>query len=198
SVSKIKAGVAADGMLTAFDGESYGTGGASAGAGFPLPYIYTFPNRRRRHRDVFTNAGPARAMRAPGHPQGCFATELLMDELADKVRMDPVEFRIKNLPAEAPNRLWRKYSPIAAEKFGWWKRHATGDPTPGPIKRGMGCAANQWGGGGRGTKAHCEIASDGSVVMRCGTQDIGVGTKTTVTMITAETLGVPMEMVKAE
>ena len=108
SVSKIKAGVAADGMLTAFDGESYGTGGASAGAGFPLPYIYTFPNRRRRHRDVFTNAGPARAMRAPGHPQGCFATELLMDELADKVRMDPVEFRIKNLPAEAPNRMWRK------------------------------------------------------------------------------------------
>ena len=41
------------------------------------------------HKDVYTNAGPARAMRAPGHPQGCYATELLMDELADKVRMDP-------------------------------------------------------------------------------------------------------------
>ena len=62
--------------------------------------------------------------------------------------------------------------------FGWSRRHPTGDPSPGPIKRGMGCAANQWGGGGRGTKAHCEINADGSVVMRCGTQDIGVGTRT--------------------
>ncbi len=198
SSSRIKAGVNADGIITAFDAESWGTGGAGVGAGFPLPYIYRVANRRRRHKDVFTNAGPARAMRAPGHPQGCFHTEMLMDELADALKMDPLEFRIKNLPPEAPNAMWRKYFPIAAEMFGWSKRHPTGDPTPGPIKRGMGCAANQWGGGGRGTKAHCEITSDGSVVVRCGTQDIGVGTKTTVTMIAAETLGVPMNMVKAE
>ncbi len=198
SMSKIRAGVSADGMLTAFDAETSGTGGAGAGAGFPLPYIYVFPNRRRRHRDIFTNAGPQRAMRAPGHPQGCFHTEMLMDELADKLRMDPVALRIKNLPPEAPNAMWRKYFPLAAERFGWSKRHAAGDPTPGPIKRGMGCAANRWGGGGQGTKAHCEINADGSVVMRCGTQDIGVGTKTIVTMVTAETLGIPLELVKAE
>ena len=198
SASKIKAGVSADGMLTAFDAETWGTGGAGAGSGFPLPYIYVFPNRRRKHRDVYTNAGPQRAMRAPGHPQGCFHTEMLMDELADKLRMDPLAFRIKNLPPEAPNAMWRKYFPVAAERFGWSKRHVTGDPTPGPIKRGMGCAANRWGGGGQGTKAHCEINPDGSVVMRCGTQDIGVGTKTIVTMITAETLGIPMELVRAE
>jgi xanthine dehydrogenase YagR molybdenum-binding subunit len=198
SASKIKAGVSADGMLTAFDAETWGTGGAGAGSGFPLPYIYVFPNRRRKHRDVYTNAGPQRAMRAPGHPQGCFHTEMLMDELADKVKMDPVAFRIKNLPPEAPNAMWRKYFPLAAERFGWSKRHVTGDPTPGPIKRGMGCAANRWGGGGQGTKAHCEINPDGSVVMRCGTQDIGVGTKTIVAMITAETLGIPMELVRPE
>jgi xanthine dehydrogenase YagR molybdenum-binding subunit len=198
SFSKIKAGVGADGMLTAFDAVSWGTGGAGVGAGFPLPYIYRFPNRRRKHRDVYTNAGQARAMRAPGHPQGCFHTEMLMDELADKVKMDPVEFRIKNLPPEAPNAMWRTYYPIAAEMFGWSRRHPTGDPSPGPVKRGMGCAANQWGGGGRGSKAHCEINADGSVVMRCGTQDIGVGTRTHVTMVTAETLGIPMDMVKAE
>jgi xanthine dehydrogenase YagR molybdenum-binding subunit len=198
SASKIRAGVSADGMLTAFDAETWGTGGAGAGAGFPLPYIYVFPNRRRKHRDIFTNAGPQRAMRAPGHPQGCFHTEMLMDELADKVRMDPVAFRLKNLPPEAPNAMWRKYFPIAAERFGWSKRHATGDATPGPIKRGMGCAANRWGGGGQGTKAHCEINPDGSVVMRCGTQDIGVGTKTIVAMVAAETLGIPLELVKPE
>jgi xanthine dehydrogenase YagR molybdenum-binding subunit len=198
SASKIKAGVSADGMLTAFDAETWGTGGAGAGSGFPLPYIYVFPNRRRKHRDVFTNAGPQRAMRAPGHPQGCYHTEMLMDELADKLRMDPVAFRLKNLPPEAPNAMWRTYFQVAAERFGWSRRHAPGDPTPGPIKKGMGCAANRWGGGGQGTRAHCEINPDGSVVVRCGTQDIGVGTKTIVAMITAETLGIPLELVKAE
>src|SRR5262245_35323478 len=96
--AQIKAGVSADGMLTAFDAQSWGTGGAGQGANFPLPYLYQFPNRRRAHTDVYINAGTQRAMRAPGHPQGCFLTEILMDELADRVKMDPVEFRIKNAP----------------------------------------------------------------------------------------------------
>ena len=56
------------------------------------------PNRARRHVDAYTNAGPQRAFRAPGHPQGSFVTEDLMDELADKARIDPLELRIKNLP----------------------------------------------------------------------------------------------------
>ncbi len=196
--AKIKAGVAADGMLTAFDAETWGTGGAGRGAGFPLPYIYQFPNRRRTHADVYTNAGPQRAMRAPGHPQGCFITELMMDELADRIRMDPVEFRLKNLPPKAPNAMWSEYFPLAAQRFGWSRRHPTGDSTPGAIKTGVGCAANRWGGGGRGTQAHLEILPDGGVVVRCGTQDIGTGTRTLVQMVTAETLGIPFEAVTPE
>jgi xanthine dehydrogenase YagR molybdenum-binding subunit len=196
--AKVRAGVAADGTLTAFDAETWGTGGAGAASGFPLPYIYEFPNRRRVHRNVYINAGQQRAMRAPGHPQGCFVTEMLMDELADRIKMDPVEFRIRNLPPQAPNAMWREYFKVGAQRFGWDRRHATGDPTPGPIKRGMGCAANRWGGGGRGTRAQCEILSDGGVVMKCGTQDIGVGTRTLVTMITAETLGLPLDAVTAQ
>ena len=196
--AKIRAGAAADGALTAFDADTWGTGGAGAGADFPLPYIYVFPNLRRAHKDVYVNAGQQRAMRAPGHPQACFITEVLMDELADKVGMDPVAFRVRNCPPEAPNALWRRYFPVAAERFGWAKRHPTGDPSPGPIKRGMGCAANRWGGGGRGTKAHCEILPDGGVVMRSGTQDLGVGTKTLVAIVTAETLGLPVEAIRVE
>ena len=96
-------------MITAFDAESWGTGGAGAAAGFPLPYIYRIANRRRTHKDVFINTGQQRPMRAPGHPQGSFITEIMMDELADLVKMDPVEFRIKNLPPEAPNAMWRAY-----------------------------------------------------------------------------------------
>ena len=148
--AKVKAGVSADGKLTAFDATTWGTGGAGAGSDYPLPYIYVFPNRRRTHTDVYINSGQQRAMRAPGHPQGCFVTEVLMDELADQVRMDPMEFRLKNLPPLAPNAMWAKYFPMGAERINWKSRHVTGDPTPGPIKRGLGCSANRWGGAGTG------------------------------------------------
>jgi xanthine dehydrogenase YagR molybdenum-binding subunit len=194
----IRAGVAADGKLTAFDAQSWGTGGAGAASGFPLPYIYEFPNRRRVHTDVYINACQQRPMRAPGHPQGCFLTEILMDELADGIKIDPLEFRIKNLPAKAPNAMWGDYFQMGAKAFGWEKRHPTSDSTPGPIKTGMGVSAHRWGGAGRGSQAHCDIMADGSVVVKCGTQDIGTGTRTLVTMVAAETLGLPISAVKAE
>jgi len=194
----VKAGVAADGKLTAFDARSWGTGGAGAGSDYPLPYIYVFPNRRRSHTDVYINSGQQRAMRAPGHPQGCFVTEVLMDELADQVRMDPVEFRLKNLPPLAPNAMWAKYFPMGADRINWKSRHVTGDPTPGPVKRGLGCSANRWGGAGTGARAHCEIASDGSVVMRCGTQDIGTANRTIMAIVVAETLGLEVSQVTIE
>jgi xanthine dehydrogenase YagR molybdenum-binding subunit len=199
AAARVKAGVSADGLITAFDAESWGTGGAGAAAGFPLPYIYQIPNRRRAHKDVFINTGQQRPMRAPGHPQGSFITEIMMDELADLVKMDPVEFRIKNLPPEAPNAMWRSYLKEGAEAFGWSKRHPTGDPTSGSIKTGMGVAIGTWGGGGRGpAAAHCEIASDGSVLMRLGTQDIGTGTRTLVAMVTADALGLQPNQVTPE
>ena len=198
ATARIKAGVSADGTLTAFDAESWGSGGAGPCPTFPLPYIYNFPNRRRRQHEVYINAGLQRAMRAPGHPQGCFLTEILMDELADRVKMDPVEFRIKNLPAKAPNAMWGDYFQTGAKAFGWGKRHPTGDQTPGPIRTGMGVSAHRWGGGGRGTKAHIDITSDGSVVVKCGTQDIGTGTRTIVAMVAAETLGLPVSAIRPE
>jgi xanthine dehydrogenase YagR molybdenum-binding subunit len=199
AAARVKAGVSADGMITAFDAESWGTGGAGAAAGFPLPYIYQMPNRRRTHKDVFINAGQQRPMRAPGHPQGSFITEIMMDELADKVNMDPVEFRIKNLPPQAPNAMWRAYLREGATEFGWDKRHPTGDKTAGPIKTGMGVAICTWGGGGSGpSQAHCEIASDGGVVMRLGSQDLGTGTRTFIAAITADTLGLQASQITAE
>jgi xanthine dehydrogenase YagR molybdenum-binding subunit len=178
AAAKIKAGVSADGIITAFDAESWGTGGAGAAAGFPLPYIYQIANRRRAHRDVFTNTGQQRPMRAPGHPQGSFITEIMMDELADKVNMDPVEFRIKNLPAEAPNAMWRPYLQEGAAEFGWSRRHPTGDRTPGPIKTGMGVAVGTWGG--------------------VATQDLGTGTRTLVATIAADSLGLQPSQITAQ
>jgi xanthine dehydrogenase YagR molybdenum-binding subunit len=191
----IKAGVSSDGQLTAFDGQSWGTGGAGATSGFPLPYLYQFPNRRRVHTDVYINAGQQRAMRAPGHPQGCYLTEILMDELADRVKMDPVAFRLKNAPALAPNAQYQKYFAEGAKRFAWEKRHPTRDSAPGPIKTGMGVSAHLWGGAGRGTQAHVDIHADGSAVIKCGTQDIGTGTRTLVAMVAAETFGLPVNAV---
>jgi xanthine dehydrogenase YagR molybdenum-binding subunit len=197
--AKVRAGASADGKLTAFDCETWGTGGAGAGAGFPLPYIYQFPARRRRHRDVYINAGPQRAMRAPGNPQGCFLTEAVMDDLAAALKIDPLELRLKNLPPEAPDAMWGARFKTGAEQIGWSKRHPDGDPTPGPIKRGLGCAANRWAGGGsRNTRGQCEIFPDGGVVMRMSTQDIGTGTRTVVEIVTAETFGLTLDQVVAE
>lgn len=205
--ARVRAGVSAEGKFVAWDSETWGTGGAGAGAGFSVPYgVYAppqgqtwgFANRRQSHVDVYTNAGPQRAFRAPGHPQACFITETVIDELADRLRMDPLELRLRNLGPEAPNAQWRKYFPIGAEKIGWSKRHPTGDSASGPIKRGLGCAANVWGGAGnRATRAMCEILPDGSVTNKIATQDIGTGTRTLVAMITAETMGLPLNAVTA-
>ena len=199
AAARIKAGISADGKVTAFDAESWGTGGAGAAAGFPLPYIYQFPNRRRTHKDVFINTGQQRPMRAPGHPQGCFITEVMMEELADLAKMDPIEFRLKNLPPEAPNAMWATYLRKGATEFGWDKRHPTGDKTPGPIKTGMGVAVHTWGGGGRGpTPTRTEIAPDGGVVVRLGTQDLGTGTRTVVAVVAADTLGLQPSQIHPE
>ena len=202
AAARVKAGVSADGVITALDAESWGTGGAGSAAGFPLPYIYhsTPANvRRRAHKDVFINTGLQRPMRAPGHPQGSFITELMMEELADLVKMDPIEFRIKNLPPEGPNAMWRSYLREGAEAFGWNKRHATGDPTPGSIKTGMGVAICTWGGAGRGpSPTQCEIAADGGVIVRTGTQDIGTGQRTLVAMVAADALGLQPSQVTPE
>jgi xanthine dehydrogenase YagR molybdenum-binding subunit len=198
ATAHIRAGVSSDGTLTAFEADSWGTGGAGAPSGFPLPYIYNFPNRKRVHKDVYINAGLQRAMRAPGHPQGCFLTEILMDELADHVKMDPVAFRLRNLPPAGPNAMWAQYFRDGAKRFGWDKRHATGDPTPGPIKTGIGVSAHRWGGAGRGSHAHVDILSDGTAVVKCGTQDIGTGTRTIVAIVAAETFGLPVSGVKVE
>src|SRR4051794_21014391 len=198
ATAHIRAGVTGDGTLCAFDGQSWGTGGAGAPSGFPLPYIYNFPNRKRVHKDVYINAGQQRAMRAPGHPQGCFLTEILMDELADRVKMDPVAFRIKNLPPKAPNAMWAEYFERGAKAFGWDKRHPTGDTTPGPVKTGMGVSAHRWGGAGRGSHARIDINPDGGVVVRCGTQDIGTGTRSIIAMVAAETFGLPVDALNVE
>jgi xanthine dehydrogenase YagR molybdenum-binding subunit len=200
SFQKIKLGAKTDGTLHAFDFESYGTAGIGSGAAtegggggaeFPAPYIYTIPNIRVRQSGVNVNAGSARAFRAPGHPQASFGMESILDELAVKMNIDPVEIRIKNDPFE----VRKKEYALGAERFGWKQKYRKPGSSPGPIKTGVGCAGATWGGGGQGTQAEAQVAADGSVEIRCGTQDLGTGTKTVIAVVAAEILKLKPEQI---
>jgi xanthine dehydrogenase YagR molybdenum-binding subunit len=191
SVQKLKIGAKKDGTLTAFEMESYGSGGIGGGAGVPQPYIYAIPNTKVAHKNIHLNATTAGPMRAPGHPQANFAMESLMDELAEKLGMDPLELRLKN----DPNKTRHKEFKIGAENAGWKNRKKSGSGM-GTKKRGMGVGAGRWGGGGNeDTKAIVSIYPDATVEVKIGTQDIGVGTRTIVAGIVADELSLDISQV---
>lgn len=192
SFQTIKMGAKKDGTLTAFQMDSFGTGGVSGGAGVPQPYIYSFPHWKTRHVDVHINAGPSTPMRAPGHPQANFAMESAMDELAEKLGIDPLNFRLQNDPNQARQQEFK----IGAEKFGWNRRKPSGSQK-GHLVRGFGVGAGRWGGGGnKRTQAIATIYPDGKADVKIGTQDIGVGTWTIVASVLAEELEIDLADVK--
>ncbi|MET0619333.1 MAG: xanthine dehydrogenase family protein molybdopterin-binding subunit [Thermoanaerobaculia bacterium] len=194
SIQKIKAGATKDGKLKALHLIVHGTGGTNGGTGTsgPAKNIYECPNLKVEEYDVFTNAGPSAAFRAPGHPQGAFALEATMDALARKLGMDPLEFRMKNDPSEVRREEFR----IGAEKIGWKtrdSRRATKDPA---ILRGVGVGAAVWyNTGGTGPRATVTLNRDGSAEVEHGVQDLGTGARTVVAIVAAEELGLPLEKV---
>jgi len=188
----IKLGATKEGKLLGMIAETHGTGGSRGGSQFPLPYVYDVPASSRSHAEVFVNGGGARAMRAPGHPQGCAIMEAAMDDLADELGIDPVELRLKNLPSSDPRSpVYEAEVKLGAELIGWHQnRKPRGQGSKGPIKRGFGVALHQWGGGGQDDKqVSCTINPDGSVEIRSATQDIGTGARTILAIIAAEILG---------
>ena len=97
---KVRVGAAKDGKVTAYEVDCYGTAGTQASATVTfnaLPYVYPF-EYKRKHTRIRTNAQVQRAMRAPNHPQNCALTEFILDDLAAKLGMDPMQLRLKNLP----------------------------------------------------------------------------------------------------
>ena len=196
SVQKVKLGVDRDGKLTAIDLAQYGSGGIGGGAGSAGPFksVYRCANIRTEERNVFINAGPSSPMRAPGWPQGCFALELAMDEMARKANFDRLEFRRRN--CDNPVRI-AEYE-IGARRFGWSEKNAA-KKAAGAIKRGVGVASAEWHAVGvSGPEAQVIAHRDGLVEVRVGTQDIGTGTRTIMAVIAAEELGLPVDRVKSE
>ena len=194
SHQRIKLAADKAGKLVAADCENKGspgiggggrTAGGGGGASIAIPYLYGFPAKRVNQYGVALNTGSSSAFRAPGHPPASFGTESVMDDLAVKLDMDPVAFRLLNDSSDVRHREYK----VGVEKFGWAQKYKKPGTNPGPIKTGVGVAAGSWGGGGKGTKAEVQINSDGTVEVRCGLQDLGTGSRTVVGIVAAEAFG---------
>ncbi|HEX7288435.1 MAG TPA: xanthine dehydrogenase family protein molybdopterin-binding subunit [Candidatus Angelobacter sp.] len=201
--AKVKVGAKKDGTLLAWQSESWGTGGPGGGGAPPMPYVVRIPNQRRQHTAALTNIGPARAWRAPNHPQGCLITMSALDDMAAKLNMDPVDLLLKNIALTAPPEdktgranTYHDELLIGSDLMGWKKKwHPRGQGGSGPVKSGLGVAIHTWGGRGHQSTCSVAIRPDGSVEMKMGTQDLGTGTRTAILMIAADTLGLTIEQI---
>ncbi len=122
SRQRLRIGAKRDGSLTAIALESHGTGGVAGGAGVGFAHVMMYPcaNVREEQYDVFTNAGPCAAFRAPGQVQGIFALEQSIDELADRLNLDPLALReVIDTGGTDDSKARRAERRVGAEKFGW-------------------------------------------------------------------------------
>jgi len=214
---RLKAGVKKDGRLTALEFDCSGPSGAYPAGGVQLVDwlvrdLYLCDHVRTEGRDVYINAGPARPFRAPGHPQGAWALEQMMDSLAEKIGLDPVEFRLRNIPLVSQGREGRPPYTVTglrqclekgAEAFKWQatlERIKKQNSQPGHVKQGAGLAGCLWiaGAGGPPSTVTIKLFRDGSVNLNMGASDIGTGTKTIMAQVAAEELGVKPEAIQIE
>ncbi|MFU8817170.1 MAG: xanthine dehydrogenase family protein molybdopterin-binding subunit [Pseudomonadales bacterium] len=205
----VRLGARYDGTLTAIDMTAVAAVGANAVGGESsnvsgiYERLYRCDNVRTEQRAVHTNLGPSCAFRAPGFVEGAFALESAMDALSRELDMDPVALRLANytgedqvrgLPYSNPDGLRGCYQ-RAVEAFRSPDAPHLKLPPRG-IRRGIGVAAHDWGGGGHPPAyAWAKLNGDGSLEVVTGTQDIGTGTRTALTQIAAEELGVAMDRV---
>lgn len=208
-VMRVKAGVKKDGTLTALDLYAVGEIGAYPGSdtvGYQFQDLYRCPNVRIIEQHARTNTGPSRPFRAPGMPQGSWALEQILDALAEKIGMDPVELRLKNVSMVCQVENNRPYTSNGlpqcltegAKAFGW-QQARTRPRGSGHIVRGVGVAAGMWRSpGGPPSTALVYFYPDGSVNLNMGAADIGTGTKTVMAMVVAEELDMPLDRITVE
>lgn len=189
--AKVKVGAKSDGTILAWASQTWGTGGPQGTNSPPVPYVFQIPNRRHQHTSVPTHTGPARAWRAPNHPQACLVTMAALEDLAAALNMDPLDFFLKNIEMTGPlAKVYAEELKIGADLIEW-KKHwkPRGRNGEGPLKRGLGLSLHTWGG--RGHQSNCEllIHPSGEVEIRYGSQDLGTGTRTVIATVVADALG---------
>jgi xanthine dehydrogenase YagR molybdenum-binding subunit len=176
------------------------------GAALQTRTLYAGANRLTRHRLAPLDMPVASSMRAPGEAVGLLALECAMDELAEKLDIDPIELRIRNEPGEDPE----KHIPYSsrhlvacyqegARRFGWnARRLRPGQVRDGHWLVGIGVAAATRGNPLQSSKANVRLGPDGIATVRMAMTDIGTGTYTILTQIAAEMLGLPPAQIRME
>ena len=210
SVIKIKSGVKRDGTLTARETEVIFNSGAYAsfkpgdppnlgGATFTNG-VYHIPHYSIRSYGVYTNSVPCGYYRAPGQPQAVFAAESHMDLIAQELRMDALELRLKNLMQDGEKLAGgrtvdkvrvRETLQAAARKAGWGKKNGNN------TGLGIGVSFRHVGGSGKAS-AELSLSADGKLKILTAVPDIGTGTHTLLRQIAAEVLTVPQELIFTE
>jgi xanthine dehydrogenase YagR molybdenum-binding subunit len=195
--ANIKVAAKPTGEITAWESKSWSTGGIGGGGMPPIPYVFTdIPNQRLNHSAVAINAGPLRAWRAPNHPQAAYLTYSALEDLAAKLKMDPVELYKKNLALTPRADTYSYQLDKASELMDWKKKwHPRGEGGNAPVVHGLGVSLMTWGGAGHNSKCQTTISPNGDVVVELGSQDLGTGTRTIITQVAAETLGLPLERI---
>jgi len=167
-----------------------------------MQMLYACPNVKTTTWGAKVNTPPMKAFRAPGFVEGTFGLECIMDELAAKLGVDPLELRRRN-HADAETTDGRPFSSknlmecYRRAEPHWERRHEVRAQSTEIVKRGVGMASQIWyGGGGPPSYAWTRVGSDGRVTVITAMQDIGTGTRTAMAQIAAEELGLPLEHIE--
>jgi xanthine dehydrogenase YagR molybdenum-binding subunit len=195
--ARVKVAAKRDGTITGWQSQSWGTGGPGGGGMPPIPYVFAIPNQRKQHTAIRNNIGPARAWRAPNHPQAAVITMGALEDTAAKLNMDPLEMFLKNIELTKPRQdIYREELNIAADLMSWKSKwRPRGQNISGNIARGLGLSLHTWGGRGHASDCDLTLHPDGSVEIKLGSQDLGTGTRTCILIVAAETLGIPMDAI---
>jgi len=200
-----KVGVARDGTLQAIQLRGFsGMGPYRKNSGnIAGVEIYQCPNIETSISPVYTNRTVSGNFRGPEYPQGFFGIQSMMDDVAAKLKMDPVEFILKNMTRQANDQTpYTTYSldeciRRGAEAFEWKKRwRAVPGSDPGPIKRGAGVSFMAFRAGLGRSSAVVRVDAKGKYWVHVGVTDVGSGAKTTMGLIAAEALGVPLSQLE--
>jgi CO/xanthine dehydrogenase Mo-binding subunit len=200
---ELEIGARKDGTLTALRARFHYDNGASAGwhGGITSAFLagtYRWKAVEITGYEVTTNKTPVDAYRAPGAPQTYFALESAMDELAQKLDLDPIELRLRNAVREGDiNGSGDRWPRVAfIECLEEARRHPLYTAPLGPGE-GVGVAAGSWGGARTPSAAGCRVEPDGTLSVLIGTPDVS-GATTGLAMIAADAFGYPVDKVRIE
>ncbi|MCJ8510312.1 xanthine dehydrogenase family protein molybdopterin-binding subunit [Rhizobium lemnae] len=206
TIQRIRIGASKDGKISAIGHESWSgdlAGGQPEAAVMQTRLLYAGKNRMTAMRLATLNLAEGNAMRAPGEAPGLMALEIAMDEMAEKLGMDPVAFRKLNdtqMDPENPERPFTQRNlngclDLGAERFGWKNRGKPRSRTEGNMLIGMGVAAAFRNNLLLPSAARVRLDQSGTLTVETDMTDIGTGSYTIIAQTAAEMLGLPINRV---